>query len=65
MALNGGPVRLDNSLSHLPGSDDLMGSGGQSILSPMYNQNAPYYPYSQLDIAMLKDIGWNTKPILV
>jgi len=63
--LNGGAVPLDSSLSHLVGNHDLMGSGGVWLDNPDYDATSPYAPYSQLDIAMLKDLGWTTKPVLV
>jgi hypothetical protein len=64
MALNGGAVRLSDE-SHLHGDGDLMGSGGGRLDSPVHSPSNPYAPFSQLDIAMLKDIGWTTKPVLV
>lgn len=65
MALNGGPVRLDASLSHLVGQDDLMGSGGGNMDAAPFSSSNSYMPYSSLDMAILKDLGWKIKPVLV
>lgn len=65
VALNGAPVRLDSSQSHIEGDGDLMGPGGGRMDSPVFEASNPYAPFSSLDIAMLKDIGWTTKPVLV
>lgn len=65
VALNGAPVRLDAGGSHIDGDDDLMGSGGGNMNNPVFGATNPYAPFSQVDIAILKDLGWNTKPILV
>ncbi|CAN7632387.1 DUF4214 domain-containing protein [Massilia sp. LjRoot122] len=65
MAINGGPVRLDSSRSHLDGNDDLMGSNGGLHDSHAFSAANPYAPFSALDLAILKDIGWTTKPVLV
>lgn len=65
MAINGGAVRLDSSRSHVEGNDDLMGPNGALPGSPAFSAANPYAPFSALDLAILKDIGWNTKPVLV
>lgn len=65
MAINGGPVRLDSSRSHLDGDDDLMGPNGGLPGSHAFSAANPYAPFSALDLAILKDIGWTTKPVLV
>jgi hypothetical protein len=65
MAIHGGPVPLDASLAHLVGYSDLMGASGALSDAPNYGATNPYMPFSTLDIAILKDIGWATKPVLV
>ena len=65
MAVHGGPVPLDESLAHLVGYSDLMGASGALSNAPNYGPTNPYIPFSTLDIAILKDIGWAIKPVLV
>jgi len=63
MAINGDPVRLD-SMSHLAGEKDLMGSNRGLHDGYAFSAANPYAPFSVLDLAILKDIGWTTKPVL-
>lgn len=65
MAINGGAVRLDSSRSHIDGNDDLMGPNGNHTNNYVFSAANPYAPFSTLDLAILKDIGWTTKPVLV
>lgn len=64
MAINGAPVRLDSSIAHLASNEDLMGSHGGLHDSYAFSGTNPYAPFSTLDLAILKDIGWITKPVL-
>lgn len=64
-AVNGGALRLDSSGSHVEGRDDLMGSSGGLHDSDAFSAANPYAPFSMLNLAILKDIGWSTKPVLV
>jgi hypothetical protein len=65
MAINGGPVPLDASLSHLADPNDLENAHGGSIDGPAFSSSNAYMPYSSLDMAILKDLGWKIKPVLV
>lgn len=65
MAINGGPVRLSSDNAHIDDISDLMSPGGGSLDSPAFGASNPLAPFSTLNVAILKDLGWKTKPVLV
>ncbi len=65
VAVNGGPVRLSSDRAHIDDNSDLMSPGGGSLDSPAFAASNPLAPFSALDVAILKDLGWSTKPVLV
>ena len=66
MAIYGGAPALDQSRSHLiNNNNDMMDPGGGSMLSPNFGAASPWAPFSMLDLAILKDLGWHNRYPLV
>lgn len=64
-ALNHGPVALDASLSHLLDTNDVMSSGGGVSTSANMAAANSHAPLSALDIAILKDLGYVNRSVIV
>lgn len=60
MAINGGMVPLAN-MAHLLDPNDIISAHGATYTSPYISPNNPTAPFSNLDIAILKDIGYTNK----